>query len=291
MPQNRLTQLEIQRRINRRIDAPNAAANGNVCYSIATLMNDPAQLEAMHDSMRAGGFDGPDCEFLWIDNTGHAGQTIGAYAGINAMLNEARGDYVIACHQDIRLLTQTRENLDRRLAELDSLDADWALAGNAGGVAPGKLAIRITDPHGANQYIGTLPARVASLDENFIVIRRNSRIGCSNDLDGFHFYGADLCLNAATAGWTSYVIDFHLAHLSAGKKGDTFETMQEAFRAKWSRAFAPRWIQTTCALIHLSAGPVSQFAGRIAHAPYHKIVRRIPGASGWNRSNKKEIVR
>lgn len=287
MTQRRPSHSEIKQRINRYAEVMEPASNSAISYSIVTLTNDPAQLQAMHGSMRAGGFDGHDCEFLWIDNTGHAGESICAYAGINAMLNEARGQYVIACHQDIRLLTETREDLDHRLIELTGLDPNWALAGNAGGIAPGKLALRITDPHGANQHIGPLPTRVTSLDENFIVIRRQARIGCSNDLTGFHFYGADLCLNAATAGWNAHVIDFHIAHLSAGKKGDTFEAMQEAFREKWSRAFAPRWLQTTCALVHISAGPVSQLAGRIAEAPYRKIVRRLPGAVGWTGKNKK----
>ena len=58
-----------------------------------------------------------------------------------------------------------------------------------------------------------------SLDENFIVVRGDARIGFSNDLSGYHFYGADICLNAAVAGWNAYVIDFHLAPPVGGKEG------------------------------------------------------------------------
>ncbi len=252
---------------------------GETRYTIASIINDRSQLEAMHSSFRAGGFDACDCEYIYIDNT--VGEPVCAYRGLNALLNEARGRLVILCHQDVRLLTDTRADLDMRLAELHDYDPNWALAGNAGGVGAGELAVRITDPHGANQKAGMFPARVMSLDENFIVVRREARVGFSNNLSGFHFYGADICLNAATAGWNAYVIDFHLAHLSGGKKDESFEASQNAFRAKWSNAFAPRWMQTTCALIHLAGNPLEQLAGQIAETPFRKISRRLPRAAGW----------
>mgnify|MGYP000034587840 FL=1 len=247
-------------------------------YTIATMVNDIAHYEAMRASLRAGGFSG-DCEFLYVDNT--RGDQICAYSGLNALLGEAQGEYVILCHQDIRLLTERRRDLDRCLAGLDTVDPTWALAGNAGGVSPGVLALRITDPHGADRRIGEFPQRVSSLDENFIVVRRAARIGFSRDLSGFHFYGADICLNADIAGWNAYVIDFHLAHLSAGKKDDTFTTMERAFRAKWSRALRPRWLQTTCSLLRLSGDQIGGLAGRLVERPMRSISRRLPRAQGW----------
>lgn len=277
MSTRRLSNSAIRRRIVRsdwNVDAP-----AEIRYTIATIANDREHLAALHRSLRAAGFDGPDCEYLHIDNT--SAEQICAYSGLNAMLNEARGRYVMLCHQDLRILVDDREDLDLRLAELDEHDPTWALAGNAGGVSPGRLAIRITDPHGANQSIGPFPARVTSLDENFIIVRREARIGFSIDLAGFHFYGADICLNAAVAGWNAYVIDFHLAHLSAGKKDVTFDEMENAFRTKWAHALAPRWMQTTCALVHLAGSPLGQFAGRLAETPFRKISRRLPGAAGW----------
>lgn len=255
--------------------------SAGAAYTIATLVNDRAHHDALRTSFRSGGFDTGDCDYLSIDNTG--AQQASAFEGLNAMLNEARGRYVILCHQDVRLLVDDRAILDQRLAELDALDPSWALAGNAGGVAAGKLAIRITDPHGANQHIGALPARVMSLDENFIVVRRAARVGFSNDLEGFHFYGADICLMADLAGYSAYVIDFHLAHLSAGIKNGAFHEAEEAFRLKWSRALAPRWMQTTCSLVRLSGDKLGQIAGRFAEMPFAKISRRLPGAEGWKK--------
>lgn len=277
MPKSRMSASAIRRRIVRTVGVSERPAETR--YTIASMINDHAQVEAMHSSFRTGGFDESDCEYMYIDNT--AGEQICAYSGLNALLNESRGRYIILCHQDVRLLTDARSDLDMRLAELEEVDPAWALAGNAGGVAVGQLAVRITDPHGANQKVGTLPARVMSLDENFIVVRREARVGFSNNLSGFHFYGADICLNAATAGWNAYVINFHLAHLSAGKKDENFTKSQDAFRSKWSSALAPRWMQTTCALIHLASNPLGQLAGRFAEAPLRKISRHLPGTAGW----------
>ncbi|MFN3868544.1 MAG: hypothetical protein ACK4MF_05705 [Hyphomicrobiaceae bacterium] len=269
--------------IRRRIQRPDIdiAPMQPLRYTIASMVNDMAHYEAMRGSLRAGGFSG-DCEYLYIDNT--RGPQIGAYSGLNTLLNEARGDYVILCHQDIRLLTEGRRELDRCLADLDSRAPDWALAGNAGGVAPGVLAIRITDPHGADRRVGTLPQRVASLDENFIVVRRDARIGFSKDIEGFHFYGADICLNADIAGWQAYVIDFHIAHLSAGNKDENFAMAEAAFRAKWSRALQPRWLQTTCSLMRLSGDQIGQLAGRLVEGSFRRISRRLPGSQGWTRA-------
>ncbi len=249
------------------------AANNpdRVRYTIATLVNDASQYDQMCASFIDGGFDLADCEYLIIDNTDQP-QTC-AFRGLNAALAAARGDYVILCHQDVRLIEDGRASLDDRLHELTLRDPDWALAGNAGGIENGRLAIRITDPHGDDQQTGKLPAKVMSLDENFIVVRSDARIGFSRDLTGFHFYGADICLNADIAGWNAYVIDFHLRHLSGGNKNETFDLAQSAFRAKWANALRPRWMQTTCALLRLTNSPAASYMSQIMERPLASIYR------------------
>jgi hypothetical protein len=266
-----------------RIHRPECSAllAGEPRYAIATLVSDRTHYTQMLASFRAGGFADSDCEYLFIDNTGH-NQT-DAFRGLNALLNAARAPIVILCHQDVRLLADNRRALDARLADLARRDGHWAIAGNAGGVAPGRLALRITDPHGSNQRVGLFPERVVSVDENFILVRRDARLGFSHDLTGFHFYGADICLHAAHMGLNAYVIDFHLEHLSPGKKSQDFDIAEQAFRAKWSRALSPRWMQTTCALMRLSGGPVRNSIGRIVDAPLSRLARRLPGARGWKK--------
>lgn len=235
-------------------------------FSICTLVTDRGEYAEMVESFRDGGFGGKDCEFLYLDNSD--GNTFDAFDGYNLFLTRASGDRLILCHQDVLLLDHGRTDLEARLAELDRLDPAWALCGNAGGTADGKLAIRITDPHGADQSTGTFPARAVALDENFIVVRRDSNLALSKDLGGFHLYGTDLCIVADMLGRTAYVIDFHLRHKSAGKTDSGFYAARRAAIAKYRRAFRSRWIRTTCTTflasgLPLLGGALSTRLGRV----------------------------
>lgn len=252
---------------------------GAIRYTVASLVVDHDHYREMLVSFRAAGFDAPDCEFIYLDNSAANGHS--AYSGLNRLIGEARGDFVILCHQDVRVLPDRRADLDRRLAELERLDPAWALAGNAGGTAPGQLALRISDPHGRDRRVGTLPAAVASLDENFIVLRRAAILGFSHDLDGFHFYGADICLAADIMGYSAYVIDFHLEHLSQGNVSPAFHDCERRFRAKWARALRGRWLQTTCALVFVSGDRIANAVGGASQSMAARITKRLPRARGF----------
>ena len=255
-----------------------ALGGPNVRYTIGTLVTNPQQYADMRASFEAGGFSGDDCEYIVVDNT--QGNTADAYDGLRSVLQRARGTYTILCHQDVVLLDDLRADLDRRLEELTALDPHWALAGNAGGVSRDRLAIRITDKHGADQRIGgPFPARVVSLDENFIVVRTQTRVSFSRDLGGFHMYGADICLNADILGYSAYVIDFHLRHDGEARTGKSFAESVAAFRAKWSRALRPRFMQTTCTGVLLSASGMAQAVSRARHHA-GRVRRRMRRAFG-----------
>ncbi|MCO6415649.1 hypothetical protein JYK14_05585 [Siccirubricoccus sp. KC 17139] len=240
---------------------PAAGTAPALAFSICTLVNDRAQHAAMAESFAAGGFGPERAEFIAIDTTEGAG--CDAFQGIPRLLEAARGRYVILCHQDVRLLEEGAEALLARLAELDRLDPDWALAGNAGGTPEGELAIRISDPYGEDQRRGRLPARAVSLDENFLVLRRAAPIGLSADLAGFHLYGADLCLQAGLAGRGAWVIDFHLRHLSPGRKDASFHAAQAGFEAKYAALPTRlRRIRTTCTKLDLRRSRLGRWLWR-----------------------------
>ena len=230
-------------------DARSRISTG-VRYSICTLVTKPEQYAGMAASFAARGFRAPDCEFLTIDNSQK--NELDAYQGVNLFLTVARGDYVIICHQDVLLLQDGREVLDRVLARLTALDPNWAVCGNSGGISPGRMAIRITDPFGADQQTTVFPARVYGLDENFLVVRRSANLSVSHDLSGFHVYGTDLCVMADVLGLTSYVVDFHLEHLSRGFRDDSLVSARRALLTKYQRAFRSRWLMTPCGLFFLS---------------------------------------
>lgn len=228
-------------------------------FAICTLVSDRAHYRALCESFRAGGFDG-DCEYLYLDNSDGGGWD--AYRGIPRLIAASRARYLILCHQDVRLLEHGRDDLDARLAELDRLDADWALAGNAGGTPCGAIALRISDPFGEDRRRAALPARASSLDENFIVLRRDAPVGLSADLEGFHLYGADLCLHARLSGRSAWVIDFHLRHLSPGRTDAAFRDCQNRFERKYGALFGQNLtIRTTCTRLHLAGSWLGRLRG------------------------------
>ena len=253
-------------------------------YSVCTLVTQPAQYQEMLDSFKAGGFTSSNSEFIYVDNS----QTnkYDGYSATNRFLHLARGDYVILCHQDIRLHADKLEALDRRIDELMALDPLWAVLGNAGGIYPGNLAIRITDPSGDNIHMGRLPARVFSLDENFIVVRRSANLAVSHNLRGFHFYGTDLCVIADILGYSCYVVDFHLWHI--GGESQPKKSKDQVFRSdyypsrmrfidKYRRAFTPRWIQNTGTVLFISGSRVVNYIAnrnvfRSLAKRYHRLL-------------------
>lgn len=225
--------------------------NGAIRYSICSIVTKPAEYERMVGSFRTRGFNLSDCEFLYVDNT--AGNRLDAYAAYNLFFGIAQGAYLILCHQDIVLLEDDRERLDAVIAELDTVDPYWGLCGNAGGVRIGKLAVRISDRGRDNASLnGPFPVRCDSLDENFIMARRNANLSLPRDRSGFHFYGTELCIFAEMLGWNAYVVDFHLNHQGLGTMGSEFLRQLNLVVEKYQSVLRPRWISTTCTDLFLS---------------------------------------
>jgi hypothetical protein len=218
-------------------------------YSVCTLVTKYDEYQHMLDSFREKGFNKSNTEFLYIDNTN--GNYFDAYSGLNHLLNISTGRYIILCHQDIIIKYDNESTLSKRLLQLDNKDKNWALAGNAGGIDLRHTAIRITDLHGTFNK-GDFPQRVNSLDENFIIANSYNRIALSNDLDGFHLYGTDICLIADILGYSSYVIDFHVVHTGKGIVDQNFFNCKDKLIKKYNKALKSRYIKTTCTKVFLS---------------------------------------
>jgi hypothetical protein len=197
----------------------------------------------MVDSYKANGFN-DDCEFLFIDNT-ERNQTC-AYQGLNALLNRAQGKYVILCHQDITVMTD-KYALEGLIRELDELDPSWAVAGNAGSICLGEFAIHLVGLKDTDFLsVGKFPQCVQTLDENWIMIKSSARLGFSANLTGFHFYGADICLQANLRGNSCYAIKFLVQHKGLCELDDEYHRCLRDIKRKYTIAFRNRTVQTTC---------------------------------------------
>lgn len=237
-----------------------------VRYSVCTLVNKLDQYEELQQSFQHAGFQAGTCEYLFIDNSQR--NQCDAFEAMNLFLREAAGEFIILCHQDVRLHDHQLADLDRAIENVTRRDPNWAVLGNAGGVAPGQLAIRITDPKGTDTAWGPFPARVDAIDENFMVVKRSANLGLSRDLEGFHFYGTDLCIVADILGYSCWVIDFHLHHIGgeSTKQGSqrsgfhsSYPIVRQSLINKYQRAFRPRWLQNTGTIVHLSGSKLRQY--------------------------------
>jgi hypothetical protein len=218
---------------------------------VFTFVTDPESYSQMRRSFEGAGFGAGHARFVELHGDGPQGVPE-PYSKITELIAAVTEPFFILCHQDVRL--DQGHGLDELLAAihaLDSADDRWAVAGNAGGSRSLRVIRSIRDPHGGGSD-DALPAIVHSLDENFLVVRTGTGIGCSPGLSGFHLYGTDLCLNALEHDRRSYVIDFRLRHLSPGKRDAAYEAARDRFVAHWNERFLARYVRTTVELLFLS---------------------------------------
>jgi hypothetical protein len=207
-------------------------------YTIGTVVSDCTQYGKMKRSFIDAGFTPEDCQYIAINNMG--ANRFCLYSGGNKIIEKAIGDYIILAHQDVVACYDSRQDLDKRIDELNELDPNWAVAGNAGATEDNQWFVRVTDKYGVDYKQGIFPHKVTMVDGNIIIIKRSSMVAFSNDLSGFHYYGWDICLNADVRGFNSYVIDWHVAHLGDGTVDKHFFDCKDAFEKKWGRAFRYR---------------------------------------------------
>lgn len=223
--------------------------------SVCALVRSQDKYDRLLASFARAGFTDRNAEFLAADN--REVNRFDGYSWQKALLGRAHGRYVIFCHDDVELIDQGHAALMEALEDLTRLDPTWLLAGVAGGRwRPERhhrpmLNLHLSDPWGEDRRRGTVPGRVETLDECFIVMRRDRPVPGSYDLGGFHFYGPDLCLQAELMGGSAHVIDFHLRHYGRGTKDQSFRDGRARFVRKYSRIFPGRFLHCTTGIVHL----------------------------------------
>jgi hypothetical protein len=218
-------------------------------FSVGTLLTNEAEYAEMQQSFVQRGF-GSDCEYLVADNS--RGNQLDAYEAIRRFLQEADAEYVILVHQDVRC-ADDRSVLEAKLEELNRLDANWAVAGNAGGIGY-KQFVHYLDNNGKVKKDPRVPIAVRSLDENLLIVKNGKGITVSADIGDFHFYGTDICQVAHFLGYTCYVIGFMVQHLSSGNLEKMY-ARQPSFIEAYGRKLQHRFVQTTCTKFYLSHSP------------------------------------
>lgn len=213
-----------------------------IAFSFCSLVTNAQMYDDMVASAKKAGFD-EDCEFLKVDNT--RSPQADAYIGLNSLIENATGRYAVLLHQDILFDHDNRDVLEERLNKLQASNASWAVCGIAGRTSGGASVTRISDKFGDDQKTGLFPSPVVSLDECFLVVKCNTGLRLSADIQGFHLYGTDICLMAEIMGHSAHAIDFHISHLGKGEVREDYHLAAESFKTKWSTAFRDRYLRTT----------------------------------------------
>lgn len=228
-------------------------------FSIVTLVANQDRYDRLVASFRKMGFTPDNTELLAIDN--RDGNQFDGFTYLRRAMLEASGEYIVLTHDDVELIHDGFPELVAALEGLTAIDPNWAIAGNAGGDFAGELALHIDDPHGVWRI--DAPQRCQSIDENFMVVRRDRIVLHSLDLEGFHFYGSDLCLQAEIQGGSAYVVPFLLRHNSGGNADEAFRTLREQFVTKYSRYFRNRAYRMTTGTVPLGGEPVLDLMSRL----------------------------
>jgi len=161
----------------------------------------------------------------------------------NRELREAKGKYLIFCHQDVLFC----ENWVQRLSKLmASMPNNWGVVGVAGWNTEGPQKGGLLVPEGkwSNET-----GEVQTVDECFIVVNRD--LTFDESLKEPHFYSVDTCLTALQKGKKNFAVDLPVRHKESGAHPDSwiasYHRALDKIKAKWMKTF-PVIKTTTCVL-------------------------------------------
>lgn len=156
----------------------------------------------------------------------------------NRALDATEAEVVIFAHHDVFLPTGWEKVLAARLAEVQSLDPNWALFGTFG-VGLDAAHIGPVWSSSLGQIVGRVPpapVQVQSYDELLIVLRRSSGLRFDEDLAGWHFYGTDIVTQARARrlkAWAGALPCIHndRYHPALGRDfADSYHALQRKWR-------------------------------------------------------------
>jgi hypothetical protein len=186
-------------------------------------------------------------------------------------LNMARevcdGRIVILCHQDLRVPEGWINGIYEHVRYFDDRNIPWGVLGMAGCIKSGvrnspdqdiciiylsdKCADGRTYAEAYRQIFG-VRKEVQTVDELCLIVPKNAPFKFDEQmLDHFHWYGADICLDALSKGYRNFAIDAECIHLSDGRGnlsgGHAAKFIEDARKIwwKWSNRFP--YFRTTTA--------------------------------------------
>jgi hypothetical protein len=178
-------------------------------------------------------------------------------AKLSRGLEQAKHDWVVCIHQDVWLPPSWDLQLAQQIEEAERLFGPVGVAG-VYGVGDVVSSDDCTHPLSVER-IGwvidrgrtlkdgpELPARIATIDELLLVVRRDTPLKFDPALRN-HFYGVDLCLQAQEKGLATVALAALCKHNSRHVGlGEGFHESAAKFARKWSHRLP---VATPCVII------------------------------------------
>lgn len=207
-------------------------------FSIITLVNNEATYNDFLNDLKVQE-DCPSFELIAIPNFN--GEYNGCSEPLNVGLDTASSHYSIICHQDLRLPKNWLRKLYTKLIEMEN--EKWGVIGMAGAYYFNNKRGGVTFLNNASyiQHTNIIQEEVQCLDELCLIVRTDYPIRFDESrMKGFHFYGADLCLQYISKGFKNYAINVPCNHLSDGfgnlmkkEQQKNFITASKKLNSKW----------------------------------------------------------
>lgn len=180
-----------------------------------------------------------------------------ASKALNEGIQIAHQDWIICCHQDVSFpkgwLSKVVANIE--MAKVLSKNKLGVL-GTAGVLDTGEKRGYMQDGnYGYWNDGGVKFGTCQTLDECCLIFDKSTGLRFDENFNDFHFYGADLCLQALDRGLYNFGIDAPpLIHYSGGGESSLsgngrkiFEREMLKLKRKWIKRFSRIWT-TTCIL-------------------------------------------
>jgi hypothetical protein len=191
----------------------------------------------------------------------------------NDALEKSRNDILIFAHQDVYFPDSWLPDLEASLKYLETHDPRWGVLG-CFGVSADRRRYGTVYSAGLG-IIGSAvqhPMPVRTLDEIVLILRKSSGLMFDTSLQGYHFYGADICLRAALKGMTNYAIPAFCVHntqLNPTLPADFYQCYKQ-FKRIWREALP---VHTSC--ITVSRLDIAARLLRLREA-YITYIKRTP---------------
>ncbi len=194
----------------------------------------------------------------------------------NDAIDKSENDLIVFAHQDILFAANWIEDLRLALARLEETDPNWGVLGCYGETLHDNGRGYILS--GAQGILGKpfiQPEPVQTLDEIVLILRKSSGMRFDESLPHFHFYGADISLQAAQRKQGVYVIPAFCVHNTSQllTLPSEFYECYSHFRMKW-RDWLP--IQTT--VIRITRSETPMYVRRIKEIYLKNVRRKTIGA-------------